>query len=165
MKQIAHIELTPETGKLTDLYRQYVGDYPKFFKMDTLCRLGLVASEMLLQQEAAQRFVPRDDRAVVLAGRYGSLDNDRAYEATIQPDNYFPSPSLFVYTLPNIVTAEIAIRNQYLGETMYYALKDETQLETLIAATLNEKTTSVIGGWIDVQDKEHYIAKLTIWTL
>lgn len=165
MKSIAHIELTPQSGNLTDLYRQFIGDYPKFFKMDLLSRLGLVASEMLLQQEGAPRFVPRDDRAIVLAGRYGSINNDRAYEATIQPENYFPSPSLFVYTLPNIVTGEIAIRNKYLGETMYYALADETSLETLIAATLNNRTTSVLGGWIEAQDKEHYKAKLDIWTL
>ena len=164
MRTIAHIELTPETGNLTDLYRQIVGEYPKFFKMDLLSRVGLVASEMLLQQESAQRFVPRDDRAVVLAGRYGCIHNDRAYEATIQPENYFPSPSLFVYTLPNAVTAEIAIRNKYLGETMYYALSDEKQLEPLIEATLNERTSSVLGGWIEVIDNAHYIAKLNIWT-
>ena len=44
---------------LTELYRAYVGDYPKFFKMDTLSKLGFVASELLLQAEGAERFVPR----------------------------------------------------------------------------------------------------------
>ena len=33
---------------LTELYRAHIGDYPKFFKMDTLCKLGFVASELLL---------------------------------------------------------------------------------------------------------------------
>ena len=50
---------------LTELYRAHVGDYPKFFKMDTLSKLGFVASELLLQAEGAERFVPREDRAVV----------------------------------------------------------------------------------------------------
>ena len=165
MTSIAHIVLTPETGNLTDLYRRFVGDYPKFFKMDLLSRVGFIASELLLQQEDASRFVPRDDRAVVLAGRYGSIYNDRAYEATIQPDNYFPSPSLFVYTLPNIVTGEIAIRNKYLGETMYYALADKEQLEPLILSTLNAQLSTVLGGWLDAKDNEHYIADLHIWKL
>lgn len=164
MKELAHIVLKPEDGFLTDLYHQYVVDYPKFFKMDILCRLGFVATEMLLQKEGVTRFVPRDDRAIVMAGRFGSIVNDRAYEQTIQPENYYPSPSLFVYTLPNIVTAEIAIRNKYLGETMYYALPDESTLLPLIESTLTGKTTSVLGGWIDVQDNEHYIANISIWT-
>ena len=49
-----------ETGEkmLVELYRQYVKDYPKFFKMDTLSRLGFVATEILLQTEGTERFVP-----------------------------------------------------------------------------------------------------------
>ncbi len=163
MQSIANYILTPEKP-LAELYRKQIGDYPKFFKMDLLCRVGFIASEMLLQQENAERFVPCDDRAVILAGRYGCIHNDRAYEETIQPDNYFPSPSLFIYTLPNIVTGEIAIRNKYLGETMYYALEREEQLLPLVEATLSGKITSVLGGWIDAIDNEHYIAKLQIWT-
>ena len=89
---------------LTELYRTHIGDYPKFFKMDTLCKLGFVASELLLQAEGEQRFVPREDRAVVFFNRSASLQADTAYQATIQdPENFYPSPSAFVYTLPNIV--------------------------------------------------------------
>ena len=36
---------------LTELYRSHIGDYPKFFKMDTLSKLGFVASELLLLAE------------------------------------------------------------------------------------------------------------------
>lgn len=163
MRTVANVILTPEVP-LVELYRKHIGDYPKFFKMDLLSRIGFVASELLLQQEGAERFVPRDDRAVVIAGTAGCLLNDQAYMATIQPDNYFPSPSLFVYTLPNIVTAEIAIRNKYLGETMYYALLSEDDLLPLVATTLNDKTTSVLGGWIDIVDNNRYYANLKIWT-
>ena len=163
MRTVANVILTPEVP-LVELYRKHIGDYPKFFKMDLLSRIGFVASELLLQQEGAERFVPRDDRAVVIAGTAGCLLNDQAYMATIQPDNYFPSPSLFVYTLPNIVTAEIAIRNKYLGETMYYALLSEDDLLPLVATTLNDKTTSVLGGWIDIVDNDRYYANFKIWT-
>lgn len=55
---------------LVALYRRYAGGYPKFFKMDPLCRLGFVASELLLDGEA-ERFTPREDRAVVLFTRSG----------------------------------------------------------------------------------------------
>ena len=98
---------TNEQGEkmLVELYRRYVKDYPKFFKMDTLSKLGFVASELLLQAEGAERFVPREDRAVVFFNRSASLQADTAYQATIQdPENFFPSPAAFVYTLPNITT-------------------------------------------------------------
>ena len=44
--------------KLVELYRTHVGNYPKFFKMDPLCRLGFVASEMLLNQENPRKHNP-----------------------------------------------------------------------------------------------------------
>jgi hypothetical protein len=35
---------------LTALYRAEVGDYPKFFKMDTACKLGFLLAERLAEQ-------------------------------------------------------------------------------------------------------------------
>ena len=36
---------------LTEVYRAKVNDYPKFFKMDELSKLGFLATELLLQAE------------------------------------------------------------------------------------------------------------------
>jgi len=92
---------------LTELYRNHIGDYPKFFKMDSLSKLGFMASELLLQAEGGQRFEPREDRAVIFFNKSASLQADTAYQATIQDaENFFPSPAAFVYTLPNIVTGK-----------------------------------------------------------
>lgn len=157
-----------ETGSamLTELYRNHIGDYPKFFKMDTLCKLGFVASELLLQAEGKIRFEPCEDRAVIFFNRCSSLQADTAYQATIQdPDNFFPSPAAFVYTLPNIVTGEIAIRNKYYGETSFIVLSDydptvmEQQLQN---AFLDPMTTSILGGWLDCTDENHFEAELSI---
>ena len=41
------VEATGEK-MLVELYRRYVGDYPKFYKMDTLSRLGFMAAELIL---------------------------------------------------------------------------------------------------------------------
>jgi 3-oxoacyl-[acyl-carrier-protein] synthase-1 len=153
-------------GLLTELYRNRINDYLKFFKMDVLCKLGFVASEMLLYSETGERFVPREDRAIVLFNRSGSLHADRNFQQTIQdPENYFPSPSIFVYTLPNIVTGEIALRNKYYGETSFYVLE---QLNPVVMAQhignafLDTTTTSVIGGWMDCEDEENFEALLFI---
>lgn len=161
---LRHIE--SGSALLTELYRAHIGDYPKFFKMDTLSRLGFVASELLLQAEGAERFVPREDRAVVFFNRSASLQADTAYQETIQdPDNFYPSPAAFVYTLPNIVTGEIAIRNKYFGETSFIVLEEYD--ETVVARQLQNAfqdpmTKSILGGWLDCIDENHFEAKLSL---
>lgn len=149
---------------LTELYRNNIGDYPKFFKMDTLSKLGFIASELLLNAEGKRSYEPREDRAVILFNRNASLQADTAYQATIQdPENFFPSPAAFVYTLPNIVTGEIAIRNKYFGETSFIVIDDYDEqiiMKNLKNAFQDPMTTSIIGGWVDCSDEEHFEATL-----
>ena len=158
-----------EKSLLTTIYKQMIGDYPKYYKMDGLCRLGFIASELLLQAEKTEETSIKElqrSRGVVLFNRSSSISSDKKYLASIaDKDNYFPSPSVFVYTLPNIVTGEIAIRNGYHGETSFYILpeKNEEQMQTLIqTAFLDSQTTSLLTGWIDYEDREHYEADLYI---
>lgn len=149
---------------LTELYRNNIGDYPKFFKMDTLSKLGFIASELLLNIEGNRSFEPREDRAVIMFNRNASLQADTHYQSTIQDkENFFPSPAAFVYTLPNIVTGEIAIRNKYYGETSFIVIDDYD--EQIIMNNLNNAfqdpvTTSIIGGWVDCSDEDHFEAKI-----
>jgi 3-oxoacyl-[acyl-carrier-protein] synthase-1 len=151
---------------LTALYRKYVGDYPKFYKMDLLSRLGFIAAELLFHKEGAHAAFDQS-RAVLLFGQSASCVADRSFEATIQPgDNYFPSPADFVYTLPNIVLGEIAIRHQLHGETCYFALseRDDALIRQLVSqAFLDPATTSALYGWIDAPDDDHFVAELYIF--
>lgn len=150
---------------LTELYRKRINDYPKFFKMDELSRLGFVASELLLQGESP-RLNNIESRAVVFFNRSGSLCNDMKYQKTIDDVNdYFPSPSIFVYTLPNIVTGEIAIRNKYYGETSFYVLRDfdaRTIVDVVSASFLDDMTESALCGWLDCDDRDNFSACLFI---
>ena len=174
-----YVVITPETVKLngisinhaeqgnallTELYRAYIGDYPKFFKMDTLSKLGFVASEMLLKDEGKERFVSREDRAVVLFNKTASLQADTNYQLTIQDlENFFPSPAAFVYTLPNIVTGEIAIRNKYYGETSFIVVEScdaHIMARQLMNAFQDPMTQSILGGWLDCTDENHFEARL-----
>ena len=177
-----HVLITPErvcvdgrdiaftgTGKamLTDLYKRYVGDYPKFYKMDRLSQLGFIASELLLQAEGRERFKDCDDRAIILFNHASSIMADRQYLSSIEtPGQFFPSPSLFVYTLPNIVAGELAIRNHYHGETTFCILperQDEVMRQVLQACCQDETTRSILGGWVDYQDDAHYVADLKVY--
>lgn len=149
---------------LTELYRAFVGGYPKFFKMDILSKLGFVASEMLLKDEGRERFVPCEDRAVVLFNKTASLQADTNYQSTIQDsENFFPSPAAFVYTLPNIVTGEIAIRNKYYGETSFIVMElcdAKIMARQLMNAFRDPMTQSILGGWLDCMDENHFEARL-----
>ena len=154
---------------LTAIYKKYIGNYPKYYKMDGLCRLGFVASELLLQVEKTTNKLDHifdKERAIMLFNRSSSISSDKRYLSSISDkDNYFPSPSVFVYTLPNIVTGEIAIRNNYHGETSFYILprKDEEQMQTIIeTAFVDKKTKSLLTGWVDYEDSGHFEADLSI---
>jgi len=155
-----------EKTLLTWLYKQYVNDYPKYYKMDPLSRLGFVAAELLLKAEGEQAAEARTDRAVILFNHTSSILADRQYEASIQDkDHYFPSPAAFVYTLPNMVTGEVAIRHQYRGETSFYILRqhDEQQIRQIISASFSDPATrSIISGWLDYQDDDDFTADLFI---
>ena len=160
---------TESRGKelLTNLYKKRIGGYAKFYKMDGLSRLGFIASELLLQSEDAERFKEREDRATILFNHSSSVDSDRKYiESIADAENYFPSPSVFVYTLPNIVTGEIAMRNKYYGETSFYILPDKNEklMQTILQTAFSDpKTTSIISGWIDYVDDGNFVADIGIY--
>ena len=152
---VPSICLAPTADELVELYRKEVGDYPKFFKMDPLSRLGFVATEMLLKES------PKADYGVLLFNRSSSMADDLAFQATIQSHTeWFPSPALFVYTLPNIVTGEIAIRNHFQTETNFMVLDtphtDIMAEQIAIAAQRGPQ----IAGWCEVDANSHYLAAL-----
>lgn len=172
------IKITPETAvadgmelpfdkeregdMLVRIYREAINDYPKFFKMDGLCRLGFVASELLLKGSKG-RFEPNERRAVILFNRGGSTGCDRNYQKTIaEEDNFYPSPAIFVYTLPNIVTGEIAIRNKLYGETSFYVLDgwDAEAIIRTVESTFasDAMTEDAICGWAEHTDKDDFEA-------
>ena len=177
MKIVHYVHILPDSVRLDDvalpvegqgpellsaLYREHMKDYPKFFKMDLLSKLGVIATELLVEDESG-RFTPREDRAVLLVSRSGPLCDDRNYQKTISGDDYFPSPALFVYTLANIVTGEIAIRNKYEGDTTAYGLEafDPAQLVAVVRDAFEDRvTTSAICGWADCTDAGHFEALL-----
>src|SRR5690606_41290579 len=82
--------------------------------MDALSKLAFMASEMVLRDEENK------NTALVFANRSSSLDTDMKYQESISSaENYFPSPAVFVYTLPNICLGEISIRHQLQTENAF----------------------------------------------
>ena len=65
---------TDVSGKdlLKFLYRREIKDYPKFYKMDVLCRLGIVASEMLINSVEIDES-DKENMSIILFNKSGSL--------------------------------------------------------------------------------------------
>lgn len=150
---------------LTQAYRALGISYPKFFKMDNLSRLGFLAAELLLKGEGVDTDTPKPDFALLIANRYSCLDTDIAFQTTIQdPENYFPSPSIFVYTLPNIVMGEIAIRYKLMGENSFLIASDLESADLPVRTKelfQNTDTQQLLVGWIDYFD-HHAAATLEL---
>lgn len=162
------VRLSSEDGQsLTDIYKQQVGDYPKFYKMDILTRLAFVAAELLKKEVPAAEEEDWRGASVILFNHSSSIVADRQYLSTISDaGNFFPSPSVFVYTLPNITTGEIAIRNHIQGETSFYILpeKDEAFMQQILEASLRgTQATTAICGWVNAESETDYECELSTY--
>ena len=167
------VRLSSEDGiSLAEIYKQRIGVYPKFYKMDILSRLTFVATELL-----SQSLMEGEDSSPLMGGRVGalilfnhssSIVADRQFLSTISEDNFFPSPSAFVYTLPNIAAGEVAIRHHICGETSFYILpeKDEALMQQIIEASLRASGTKrAICGWVDAASETSYECELAVYEM
>lgn len=144
---------------LKEVYKFAEIKYPKYYKMDPLSKLGFVASEVLLQDQKIDKQAERV--GIALGNRASTYLVDTKHQETINDkENYFPSPANFVYTLPNVMTGEISIRNGFKGENAVFIMEKfggqflTDYLNTIYKA---DKVDIMIGGFVDA-DEDHYEA-------
>ncbi len=141
--------------------------YPKFFKMDELSKLCFLTTEILLSDVEVAKLWDGSKVAVVVGNKTSSLHTDRKHFDTIKNrQEYFPSPALFVYTLPNIMLGEICIRHKITGENACFLMEnfDTDFFNHYVHDLFNtENYDFCIAGWIDYQP-EHYRAHLMLIT-
>jgi hypothetical protein len=142
-----------EYGKF--IYNSLMLNYPKFFKMDNLSKLAFLTTEILLKEKQLSGYSP-DKIGVVMGNSFATLETDLNYYDTIlDKDNYFPSPSLFVYTLPNIMIGEICIRHKIKGENAFFVFKEFNHnfIQKYVTDLLHTgKIDCCITGWIDFRN-------------
>ena len=145
---------------LSEAYKSMGIIYPKFHKMDAQCKLGLLCTEFALQNSSFLTNSSLTKTAIVLSNSASSLETDRQYQASIaDKSNYFPSPTVFVYTLPNIVIGEIAIKHKLTGENAFFVTEkmDAQLLVNYADILLGQYAEAAIIGWIEV-DGDSYEA-------
>lgn len=146
----------PFSDFIKTIYKSQEINYPKFFKMDSLSKLAFVASEILLKNTAISENYNTDEIGVIIENRASSLSTDLKYQKSFEDKtNYFPNPSLFVYTLPNIMIGEICIKNNFKGENGLFVFEkfDAQFIEDYVSILFNiGRINACITGWVDFDD-------------
>jgi len=141
---------------LVSVYGHFAFNYPRFYKMDNLAKLGWLAAEILLENSFDKTQYQPEDTGLVLANRNSSLDTDIKYYETVKT---MASPALFVYTLPNIVLGEICIRHNFKGENDFFIFEDfnagfiQQYVEHLFVTGALD---ACICGWVEIIDNEYH---------
>ena len=136
-------------------YKQFDINYPKFYKMDNLAKLGFLATEILLNGNFERNKYAANEVGVVFANANASLDADLNYWQSVKN---IPSPALFVYTLPNIVIGEICIRNNFKGENAFFVQKEfDIPFTEFYVNDLMDRhnLAACICGWTDIIGEEY----------
>ncbi len=141
------------TEFLSEAYKTLGISYPKFHKMDAQCKLGFLCTEFALK---GTNFLTENDvskTAIVLSNAASSLETDRVHQHSIDDkSNYFPSPAVFVYTLPNITIGELAIKHKITGENAFF-VSEQLDADLLVNYTetlFQSATEAAIVGWVEV---------------
>ncbi|TVZ27923.1 hypothetical protein JM83_3003 [Gillisia sp. Hel_I_86] len=135
---------------LKDSYKKLGLKYPKYHKMDSLCKLGILGSSVLLKDQNFDA-----DTALVFSNTSASHDIDLKHKQSMES---IVSPTVFVYTLPNIVLGEISIKYKLQSENVFF-IEDKFNAELLwdySEALLNSgKVSSVVCGWIELKNEQY----------
>ncbi|MEP7278542.1 MAG: hypothetical protein ABI813_07870 [Bacteroidota bacterium] len=144
---------------LVSVYQYFAINYPRFYKMDNLAKLGWLATELLLENSFEKFLYKPEDIGLVLSNKNSSLDTDIKYYQTVKT---IASPALFVYTLPNIVLGEICIRHNIKGENDFFIFEDFNAafIQQYVAHLFTTGAMEAcICGWVEVV-KDEYLACL-----
>ena len=135
-------------------YKAQNTKYPKFFKMDNLSKLAFLTADILLKNLNLD-LEKENNIALVFSNKASSLDTDLTYQNAIQDkDNYFPSPAVFVYTLPNICLGEISIKYKLYSENSFFIFErfNAEHLFTYSNSLLaDRKAESMLCGWVELE--------------
>ena len=120
--------------------------------MDALSKLGFLVVEAMVKYDPAIKSYADDEIALVCATRHSSLETDLLFWKGVTSTPTVASPALFVYTLPNIMLGEIAIRHKWFGENVCLVTgSHDRQLLRDHSVMMMEagKAKACIAGWAD----------------
>lgn len=135
---------------LKHYFMQLEIDYPKFYKMDSLSKSAFLGDYLL--KDAYENLVNIDETLLLIfANSNSSKETDLKFIDSYEFKKN-PSPSLFVYTLPNILTGELAIKHKWFGENIFFILTkfDSKFFLDQIEMSFLRGNEYCLCGWIEM---------------
>lgn len=136
---------------LKRIYQKSEANYPKYHKMDLLCKATFLAAEFISKKEN----IYETETALVLSNHSSSMISDEKHALSIFADEPAASPAVFVYTLPNIALGELSIRHKLLSENVFFIF-DKFTPEFLVPFASqnlsNSKSEMVLAGWAEIDE-------------
>jgi hypothetical protein len=146
------------------LYKKLNIAYPKYYKMDNLCKLVFLAGEFLVKEaEIDLKNIPVEKISLIFSNSGSTIDTDTNFIETIEN---IPSPAIFVYTLPNISIGELCIRHGWKGEDLFLIQNDLNPTEIIDQVQfffLTNNTKLCLAGWTEYISSENY--KACLWLI
>ncbi len=151
--RIVHEAVGDRSLFLEQIYQSESIEYPKFHKMDRLSKAGFIATELLKKYHPGISDYGDDKVGILFANSESSTETDKRFEKSYD-GHTSPSPSLFVYTLPNIVMGEIAIRNKWYGESIFgiFPAPAPDFYRSNCRNLFQKGMEAVLIGWLNVGD-------------
>lgn len=135
-----------------ELYDNLSLDYPKFHKMDALAKMAFLSLHFIQDKVDFGKYKD-DEIAMLFANSGSSISTDIKFESSYK-DKGSPSPSLFVYTLPNILTGELAIFKKWYGENIFF-IQEKFDAEFFLEQInfyFSGHSTACLSGWVDAKE-------------
>lgn len=140
---------------LKRIFKDTDKSYSKFHKMDRICKVAYISSELLIQKSENIPLSP-ENVALVFSNSSATIETDKKFQESLSE---IPSPSIFVYTLPNIMLGEICIRNKFKGENLFFVeprLNTEILTQNTQMLFQHSNTKMAILAWVDFYSTESY---------
>lgn len=136
---------------LKRIYQKSNANYPKYHKMDLLCKATFLAAEFISKKEN----IYETETALVFSNHSSSMISDEKHALSIYGEESTASPAVFVYTLPNIALGEISIRHKLLSENVFFIFDKFTPefLAPYASQNLSDKKSDlVLAGWAEIDE-------------
>lgn len=134
---------------------RYTGlNYPKFHKMDLLCKSAFLATEFMLRHHP----LAGSATPLIFANRTGSMVSDKKHVTILQDSGTsVASPATFVYTLPNIAMGEISIRHQLHSKNVFFIFEqfgDKNWIDYIRICFQDRQVSQVMAAWLEVSEEK-----------
>jgi len=135
---------------LKEAYKKLEINYPKYHKMDALCKLGTLGASVLFKHQSIEL-----NTALVFSNASSSQEIDLKHQDSL---SNIVSPAVFVYTLPNIILGEISIKYKLQSENVFFIEKKfnpELLFNYSEILLKTNKAFNVVCGWIELKNDEY----------